>query len=298
MARRIGYGACNWTYRALSAWLAAEGCPDVNGISCLLAAQDMSPVSVLNADGRSAFLIVADHAGNAFPRSSGRLRLNVADQERHIAWDLGIAGACRSLSDLLDTAVIQQNYSRLVIDCNRPPGTPQSIPEVSDGTLVPGNQGLDAAARRAREAEIFHPYHARIAAELDRRQAAGRPVVLIAMHSFTPVFDGIRRPWQVGVLHHRDSRLAHALLAELHRQGDLTVGDNEPYDVGDATDWTIPVHGEQRGILHVGIEIRQDLIARPEDQAVWAARLADALPRALARLEGDKERVSPLSCKG
>lgn len=248
----------------------------------MLAADDMPPVSVFNADGRSVFLITADHAGNAFPRSAGGLGLGASDRGRHIAWDLGIAGVCRSLSDLLDATLIQQNYSRLVIDCNRPPGTPQSIPEVSDGSAVPGNQALDAAARQARETEIFHPYHARIAADLDRRRAAGRPAVLITMHSFTPVFDGIPRPWHVGVLHHRDSRLAAALLAVLRREGGLTVGDNEPYDVGDATDWTIPVHGERRGILHVGIEIRQDLIARADDQAAWGARMAAMLPLALA----------------
>lgn len=259
-----------------------KGRPDVNGTLSLLAADDVPPVSVRNAAGGPAFLIVADHAGNTFPRSVDALGLDAADRERHIAWDIGIAGVCRSLADLLHTTLIQQNYSRLVIDCNRPPGTPQSIPEASDGTPVPGNRALHAAARRAREAEIFHPYHACIAAELGRRRAARQPVALIAMHSFTPVFGGVQRPWHVGVLHHRDSRLARAVLAQLRRTGDLTVGDNEPYDVGDATDWTIPVHGERRGILHVGLEIRQDLIARPRDQAAWGARIAAMLPPALA----------------
>lgn len=255
----------------------------MDGTFSLLAAGDMPPVSIFNAAGRSAFLIVADHAGNALPRALGSLGLDATDRERHIAWDLGIAGVCRSLSDLLDATLIQQNYSRLAIDCNRPPGTPQSIPEASDGTLVPGNQGLDAAARQAREAEIFHPYHACITAELDRRQAEGRPAILIAMHSFTPVFAGFVRPWDIGVLYHRDRRLANALLDVLRRESDLTVGDNEPYDVGDATDWTIPVHGERRGILHVGVEIRQDLVARSQNQAAWGAGLAALLPAALTR---------------
>lgn len=254
----------------------------------LLTADDVPSVSVLNADGRSAFLLVADHAGNRIPRALGDLGLDAAERERHIAWDFGIAGVCRSLSARLDATLVHQNYSRLVIDCNRPPGTPQSIPEASDGTLVPGNRGLDAAERRRREAEIFHPYHARIAAELERRKATGRPAVLIAMHSFTPVFDGLRRPWHVGVLHGRDSRLAHALLGVLRHEDGLTVGDNEPYDVSDATDWTIPVHGEQGGILHAGIEIRQDLIAGADDQAAWGARLAGLLPRALAACEAAK----------
>ncbi|MGR7997866.1 N-formylglutamate amidohydrolase [Xanthobacter sp. ZOL 2024] len=255
----------------------------MDGKFSLLAADEMPPVSIFNADGRSAFLIVADHAGNAFPRVLGGLGLDATDRERHIAWDIGIAGVCRSLSDLLDATLIQQNYSRLAIDCNRPPGTPQSIPDVSDGTRVLGNQGLDTATRQVREAEIFQPYHAHIAVELDRRRAEGRPVILIAMHSFTPVFAGFVRPWDVGVLYHRDNRFANALLDVLRQEPDLTIGDNEPYDVGDATDWTIPVHGERRGILHVGVEVRQDLITRPQDQVVWGARLAALLRASLPR---------------
>lgn len=253
----------------------------------LLAADEGPPVTVVNAEGPSAFLLVCDHAGNAIPRSMNALGLDASERERHIAWDIGIAGVCRTLADRLQATLIRQNYSRLVIDCNRPPGVPTSIPAVSDGTRVPGNADLAPADRIARQNEIFAPYHARIAAELDLRQAAGRPTVLISMHSFTPVFGGVRRPWQVGLLYHRDSRLAHALLAILRADPALTVGDNEPYAVSDATDWTIPVHGERRGILHVGIEIRQDLIAQPEGQSEWGVRMASILPRALASCTGD-----------
>lgn len=265
-----------------------KGARDVSVNLSVLAAGDMSPVSVFNANGRSEFVLVSDHAGNGLPRSLGTLGLSEGDRERHIAWDLGIAGVCRLLSDLLDAPLIQQNYSRLVIDCNRPPGSRQSIPEISDGTPVPGNRSLDMAARRAREEEIFAPYHGRISAEIDRRRAQRVPAVLIAMHSFTPVFGGFARPWHVGLLHNRDSRLAHAMLAHLRGEADFPVGDNEPYDVGDDTDWTIPVHGEQRGALHVGIEIRQDLIARAEEQRAWAERLAVVLPRALASCAGER----------
>ena len=271
----------------------AGGSSDVTLTSSLLAADDVPPVSVFNAEGSSAFLIVADHAGNVFPRALGKLGINAPDQERHIAWDLGIGGVCRTLADLLHATLIQQNYSRLVIDCNRPRGAPDSIPPVSDGTLVPGNAGLSPAERTARKAEIFDPYHARITAELDRRQAASRPTVLIAMHSFTPVFRGVARPWQVGMLYHRDARLARALLATLRQDRSLIVGDNEPYAVSDATDWTIPHHGERRGILHVGIEIRQDLIAQPEGQAEWAERMATALPLALAKCAAEQAANEP-----
>ncbi|MEP9367288.1 N-formylglutamate amidohydrolase [Xanthobacter sp. VNH20] len=250
----------------------------------LLAADEPSPVTVHNAQSASAFLIVADHAGNRMPRALGQLGIADADCLRHIAIDIGIAGVCRHLADALGATLIQQEYSRLIIDCNRQPGTPTSIPEMSETTEIAGNIGLgpEEAAQRARE--IFRPYHDRIAAELDARQAAGRPTILIAMHSFTPVFLGIARPWHAGVLYNRDPRLARALFAQLEREAGLVVGDNEPYSVSDASDYTIPVHGERRGLLHVAVEIRQDLIADAAGQAAWGARMARLLVSALAAL--------------
>lgn len=259
--------------------------PDVSAPVSLLTADDIPPVTVLNPEGRSAFLIVADHAGNRLPRSVGTLGLGAVDRERHIAWDIGIAGVCRALSDLLDATLIQQNYSRLLIDCNRPLGAAQSIPAESDATPVPGNQGIGVEDRRARETEIFLPYHTRIATELARRQAEGAPAILLAMHSFTPVFAGFVRPWHAGLLYHRDARFAQALMPLLRADAALNVGDNEPYAVSEETDWTIPEHGEGRGIPHVGIEIRQDLVGRPDGQQQWAERLAPLFAAAAARLE-------------
>ncbi|TLX43304.1 N-formylglutamate amidohydrolase [Xanthobacter autotrophicus] len=257
----------------------------------LLADDEMPPVTVHNAEGASAFLIVADHAGNAFPRSMGRLGISEADRARHIAWDIGIAGVCRTLAERLDATLIQQNYSRLIIDCNRPPAAPSSIPPESEATLIPGNLVLSDEERAARERELFQPYHARIAAELDRRAKVGRPTVLVAMHSFTPVYLGVARPWQVGVLYNHDTRFASATLAALRQDSGLTVGDNEPYSVDDTTDYTIPVHGEQRGLLHTGIEIRQDLITEPAGQAEWAARMAGAFAMALETCPPDRSPV-------
>jgi predicted N-formylglutamate amidohydrolase len=246
----------------------------------LLAADDPAPVTVYNAGGRSPFLLVADHAGNAMPRALGRLGLAEAECERHIAWDIGIAGLGRLLADALDAVLIQQNYSRLVIDCNRPPGTAASIPEISELTPIPGNVALSDANKAARVHEIFRPYHERIEAELDRRRQAGRPAVLIALHSFTPSFKGVSRPWHAALLYNRDPRFAHRLLALLKSENGLIVGDNEPYSVSDATDYTIPVHGERRGLPHALVEIRQDLIAEENGQRDWALRLARLLPQA------------------
>src|SRR6266851_4478765 len=246
----------------------------------LLDPYEPNPVTLANEAGRSVFFLTCDHAGRAIPRRLGRLGLPKAETRRHIAWDIGIGGVGLQLSRLLDAAVILQTYSRLVIDCNRDPKVPSSIPEISETTEIPGNRGLSRAAQAARVDAIFRPYHDALAAALDRRAAGGRHSVLVALHSFTPVFKGISRPWQVAVLFNRDSRLAHPLAELLRAEGDLFVGENEPYAVSDLSDYTVPVHGERRGLPHVEIEIRQDQIAEPAGQTEWAERLARLLPAA------------------
>jgi predicted N-formylglutamate amidohydrolase len=250
----------------------------------LLAADEPAPVSVHNAGGKSPFLLVADHAGNLIPRALGRLGVAEAELRRHIAWDIGIAGLGRLLADALDATFVQQNYSRLVIDCNRSLDVASSIPDLSEHTPIPGNAGVSAADRAARAAEIFWPYHNRIEAELDSRLKAGRATALIPLHSFTPVFKDFARPWHVGVLYNRDTRFAQRLKALLNAEKELTVGDNEPYTVNDATDYTIPAHAERRGLPHVLIEVRQDLIADENGQREWALRLARLLPSAYQQM--------------
>ncbi|WP_411849976.1 N-formylglutamate amidohydrolase [Stenotrophomonas sp. LGBM10] len=245
--------------------------------AALLAPSDPAPFTVHQAQGRSPFLLIADHAGRQVPAALASLGLPQAELDRHIGWDIGIAGVTRALAGLLDAWAIEQTYSRLVIDCNRPPGAPGRFAPVSDHTVVPGNQALDTAAQDARVREIFDPYHQRIATELDARSAAGIPTILIAMHSFTPAMQGVARPWHAGVLYQRDARFAHALLHALRAEGDLVVGDNQPYAVSDATDYAIPVHAEARGLAHVELEIRQDLIADSAGQTAWAQRLARVL---------------------
>jgi len=212
------------------------------------------------------------------------LGLQQADCERHIAWDIGAGAVSCLIGDALDAVVIQQNYSRLVIDCNRMPGSETSVVELSELTTVPGNRGLSKVQMEARVREIFQPYHDRIAGELDRRRQAGRPTALIAVHSFTPVFNAIVRPWHVGVLYNRDPRFANILVDLLRCEQGLVVGDNEPYNVTDASDYTIPIHGEQRDLHHVAIEIRQDLITDETGQRQWADLFARLLPQAYQRL--------------
>lgn len=253
----------------------------------LLTDDEPPPVRALRPEGRSDFFLTADHAGAAIPRALGDLGLPASERYRHIAWDIGIAGVTEHLAALLDAPAVLQRYSRLVIDCNRRPGHPTSIPTVSEVTPVPGNVGLSEAARAERQRAIFDPYHDEIARRLDARQAAGRRTMLVAMHSFTPVFNGVARSVEVGVLYYVKTRLPELpqiMLDLLRAEGDLTVGDNEPYAITDTSDYTVPAHGEARGLAHVEIEIRQDLIADAGGQARWAERLARLLPIADARL--------------
>jgi predicted N-formylglutamate amidohydrolase len=253
----------------------------------LLAADEPQAFTITHERGASPFVLAADHAGKLIPRRLGDLGVSAAERERHIAWDIGIAGTSRLLADALDAYLILQTYSRLVIDCNRSPEVPTSMCTVSELTEIPGNRDLTESDRRARIEAIFEPYHRRLAQALDERERAGRETILIAMHSFTPSFKGVSRPWQVGVLYNRDRRLAAVMLDLFRAEGDLVVGDNEPYAITDASDYTIPVHGEQRGLIHVELEIRQDLIAGADGQRDWATRLARLLPEARRRL-GDR----------
>ena len=250
----------------------------------LLSPDDVAPFDVQGADGRSPFFIVCDHAGRLIPHSLGGLGLSEDQLASHIAWDTGAAGVARRLGAALGAYTVCQRYSRLVIDCNRPLDAADSIAPRSERTLIPGNQtvGPDAAQERAQE--IFHPYHHEIRRALDERAAQARPAVLVAMHSFTPVFMDVARPWHVGVLYNRDARMARPLLGALRGEGDLVVGENEPYAAGDLTDYSIVEHGERRGLPYVEIEIRQDLIADGRGQETWAERLARLLPAAIAAL--------------
>ena len=230
-------------------------------------------MTVTNSGGVSPFLLVGDHAGRAIPSRLGTLGVSPAALERHIAWDIGVAGFGAALAAALDAPFIAQTYSRLVIDCNRRPGSPQRAPAESDGETIPGNVGLSAADLSVRATEIYAPYQSAIAAALDAR--AGRPTWLVSLHSFTPVFQGFARPWRMGVLHRHDSALSAAMLAMLREAMGEAAGDNQPYSM-DTTDNTVPLHADARGLDYLELEVRQDLIADAAGQA-WAADLIAGL---------------------
>lgn len=243
----------------------------------LLAADEPPAFLELRRQGRSRFLIVVDHAGARIPHRLKNLGVPASELKRHIAWDIGALGVAQGMSAALDATLVAQNYSRLVIDCNRDPRVASSIPRISESSEVPGNISLSDAQAAARRGEIFEPYHRRIREILDERRAARRPVVLVAQHTMTDVYKGVRREMHAAVLYNRDRRFAGLVLDMLRREANLIIADNEPYFVSDATDYTIPHHAEARALPHVEIEIRQDLVSHEAGQIEWAARIAKAL---------------------
>lgn len=252
--------------------------------SGLLAADEPAPVKIINAEGASDFVVVCEHAGRMIPRALGALGVDAIDRGRHIAWDVGARALAEALAERLEAILFVQRYSRLVCDCNRDPGAIDYIPVVSESTVIPGNRDVTPQERGARTAAIFTPFHDAVASELVRRARDRRKTVLVTVHSFTPIYKDMARPWHVGVLFNRDGHLSPAIAEHLQREPALCVGINQPYAVSDETDYTIPVHGERRGLPCVEFEIRNDLLATPEAAAQWADRLSAVVTAATAQL--------------
>src|SRR6185436_9197662 len=246
----------------------------------LLGRDDPPPVIVTNPGGFSPFVLLGDHAGRAIPTRLGDLGLPREAMDQHISWDIGVAALGELLALALDAPFIHQTYSRLVIDCNRRPDATDSVPAVSDGVPIPGNAGLDALDLAARREEIYGPYQARISSVLDERERLGRRTLLVSLHSFTPVMQGLVRPWRYGVLHQGDSALSSRMLALLQQTLGNEAGDNQPYAM-DGIDNTVPLHADPRGLDYLELEVRQDLIADAAGQCATAALIADLLSRAL-----------------
>lgn len=240
----------------------------------MLDSDEPAPFVHENPTGASPWLLTCEHGGRQLPRTLGDLGLPPAAFERHIAWDIGALGVARRLAGALDAELVHQPYSRLVVDCNRPPTRPSFIPEISEATVIPGNLGLDPEGRLAREKAIWRPFQDRVA------EAVGGRAGLLAIHSFTPVYKEQVRPWQLGFLYARAESLALDLQRWFAAEAGIEAALNEPYRV-DADDYTIPVHGDARGRPAVLVEIRQDLIADEAGQTRWA----DLLQRAVRSLE-------------
>lgn len=244
----------------------------------LLAPDEPPAYGVVNPDGTSPYVLTCEHASPRIPRALAGLGLPQAQIMRHIGWDIGAQAVALQLAAALDAPLFVANYSRLVVDCNRPEGNPSMMPEVSGGTPIPGNHALTEAERTARIEALFTPYHDAIARRLDLRQQAGQRTLVVGIHSFTPDYPGQARPWHAGVLFDRAQRFGHALVASLKAAGATDVIANEPYVIDD-NDYTVPIHGNARDLPALLVEIRQDLAADQAGINLWAARLHRALAR-------------------
>jgi predicted N-formylglutamate amidohydrolase len=241
------------------------------------AAEQQGPTVTENPDGVSPYVILCDHASNAMPPSYGMLGLKPADLIEHIAWDPGALPVSQHLAERLDATLLWPDASRLLVDCNRAPDAIDLIAETGEDREIAGNRGLSPDERQARIAAIHQPYHTAIDACLDRRIAAGQECALVAIHSFTPVFKGEPRLWEVGVIFDKDATLANKVIEGLRADRSLNVGINQPYSPADRVFYTLNRHGQERGLPAVMIEIRNDEIAGAKEQKEWADRLAAIL---------------------
>jgi predicted N-formylglutamate amidohydrolase len=238
----------------------------------MLRPSEPAAFEIVNAEGRAPIVLICDHASHRIPEALGDLGVSKADRLTHIGWDIGAESVARVLSRALDAPLVVAGYSRLVIDLNRPPSVPSAFPTTSGGIEIPGNRGLTEADRSARYEALFQPYHSTIARMLEERRALrdGAGPILISVHSFTPSLLGQARPWPIAMLYGEDTRLAHRFLAALAALSVGPVGDNEPYRVTRESDYALPVHGLDRGLLHTAFEIRQDGIDTPAGAERWA----------------------------
>lgn len=239
-----------------------------------------TPVEVRNASGGGPFLLVCEHASNFIPPEYGTLGLDDAALESHIAWDPGALAVADEMARLLDAPLVAARVSRLVYDCNRPPDSPSAMPAESEIYRIPGNAGLTAGQRQARTQAVYHPFRAALATAIDAHGARRGPPAIVTVHSFTPVWRGVARAVEVGVLHDDDARLADAMLSAAGDGDGLAVRRNEPYGPEDGVTHTLREHALPRGLANVMIEIRNDLIATPDDARTMAGRLAGWLAAA------------------
>jgi len=242
------------------------------------ATQAAEPVAVVdNPQGRSPILLICEHASNRLPSRYGTLGLTPSDLDSHIAWDPGALGVAKALSRRLDAPLIHASVSRLVLDLNREPTAPDSICTLSERTTIPGNLALDDAERAIRVREVYDAFHGAVDAFAEARMGTGQLSAVVSIHSFTPIYRDVPRPWQIGLIFDRNERYARSVAAGLEKDSSLIVGMNQPYSPADRVFHTLERHAVRRGLLPLMIEIRNDLIRTQDGQASWANCLAPLL---------------------
>jgi predicted N-formylglutamate amidohydrolase len=256
---------------------------DGDSVAALIGAGEAPVFESLNREGQAALQLVCDHASHAVPAALGGLGLDDSRFRQHIAYDIGAQDITRGLAARMDAPAVLAGYSRLVIDVNRPPGHPQSIPEISDDIEIPGNQGLSEAAQEERVAALFEPYHDAIHESIAHLWRRNKPPALFSIHSFSPDYGDEDRPWDIGVLWNRDPRIAQPLIEKLSDLG-LNVGDNLPYS-GHELAYTINLHGGAAGLANCVVEINQDQVQDHQGVERWTGILAGVMGEIL-QLDG------------
>lgn len=242
----------------------------------LLTEDDQKAYTSRNTKGRSHLFFTCDHASPSLPSKLGTLGIDEANLMSHIGWDIGALEVSEKLSDYLDTPLISTNYSRLVIDCNRPPGTPDSIPERIHGVKIPGNSNLSSLQKKQRIQEIFEPYHAAISSHIHSHIQQVGHICFLAIHSFTPKLNGQNRPWYIGITYKTQSNFSAYLIKELSRNFAM-IGENQPYAITPDGDYGIHTHGEKNNLPSVLMEIRQDLLQDEKIKNEIIENLSDIL---------------------
>ena len=247
--------------------------------------------AIRHPDGASDVVLVCEHASKTIPNALGSMGLDEAKLASHIAWDIGAQRVAEMLSDRLDASLVSQRFSRLAYDCNRPPEADGAYPERSEIYDVPGNVGLSASDKSRRASALYHPFHQAIEGLIDKRLVEGRSVVLVTVHSFTPIYFGTRRDGHLGILHDDDSRLADAMLDAATSANLEKVSRNYPYGPDDGVTHTLKRHGLTRQIPNVMLEIRNDLISDEAGQREWAGWIAELLIASIERLKTEEGRL-------
>ena len=263
----------------------AQHCAELKSMSADVSAALLQPeeppaFDIVNPDGAGRGILVCDHASRRIPKRLGTLGVDPRELSRHIAWDIGAAEVARRLSVTLDVPLVLCGYSRLVMDCNRPHWADDAFTTLSEDVEIPGNRNLAPGDRKMRVDEIFRPYQAAVDRVVQSRLGGAHPPIMVSVHSFTPIYLGEGRPWDIGVHYRLDERLARLCIEGLRRKEGLHVGENEPYQLALGEDFTIPVHAEARGLPHVLFEIRQDHLASPAGIETWSSRLGTLLAEA------------------
>ena len=274
--------------------------PETDGRFPLIGPGDPPPFISYNDHGKAPLLIVADHASPFFPAAMNQLGLADWVLEKHVVWDIGSDRLAQSLADELDAQAVLAGFSRLIVDPNRQIDDPSAFSELSDGIAIPGNIGLDEEQKRLRVQSFFKPYHDQISARLDHFRDQGIVPAFIAVHTCSPVFDRVIRPWHIGIMWDTDPRIPVPLMKRLEEMDGICIGDNEPYSGKHPHDFTVDHHAEPAGLPHVGIEVRQDLVQDEAGARKWAAILAEGLRDILAdpRLYRPLDRDTPQAAGG